>query len=127
MWVRRGQVLHVYSRADLSGAGIIAKTEKWITGADALKQLGNVSLRIPGGEKCSRVGQRSHRKSRGSGSYRAPLGPVSPKAARWMENWVRSQLPNVTDVADGANVDPNDVVLLWETAYQRYRKLMKGD
>ena len=119
LWVRRGEFLHVYSSTDLSGSDLIAGSAKYVTVEDALEQVRVCSLKLPGVDKSRPSG--SSWRQQGHGDYRAPVGPISSKAAKWIEEWVRSRLPGDAHVANWPD-HPEFVSLLWEIGFKEYTK-----
>lgn len=122
--VHRDDIIHVFSHGDLSGSDVIEGSETWMVSADALEFLRCFVLRLPGVQKSSpsgslrEPGQHAH----GSGSYLAPVGPVTPKTAKRIEEWVRERLPGVSEVANGADIHPELVELLVQMGYEDLKK-----
>ena len=127
-WVQRGDVLHVFSPADLSGVGM-QLPGLWLPPDSAFAVLRRKALKLPGVDKARFVGswKPAPRDRETPSNFSAPLGATSSRAAEWVLEVLTKTHPDLPLVGDGAQVNLEQWKEEFNAAYEDYKNCKEWD
>ena len=120
LWVGRDDGLYVFSLSDLSGNGLAQYTGNWLPPEVGLLFLQNIALKLPGPVIIRTSGSWSpliKEDEKRSGKWKAPVGPVPLKAAKYIEQYVREHL-SVSEMS--SQTPPERIESVVKEAWDQY-------
>ena len=120
LWVGRDDGLYVFSLSDLSGNGLAKYTGNWLPPGVGLLFLQNIALKLPGPVGIRTSGGWSplvREDEKGSSKWKAPVGPVPLKAAKYIEQYVREHL-GVSEMS--SQTPPEKIESVVKEAWDQY-------